>query len=268
MTPTMNAPRRRTWCRPIAALLPVLLTAACSSPAARVHAGYMQTELSGDLGLGPIVNTPVQVDPIDIDQSLGLDDAAGSPFVRAELDAGPIRLTGSGFQYSQSGRGVLTGSFGDITAGTAVDSDIDLLNAKTALTFDVRDISPVRISPGIGVDLFDIDATVAPLDQNLGIEAETIDELIPVPMLFLQAEVDVDYVGAILDVGGFQANIDDFEGTFFDIEALVYVRPVDHLEITAGYRYISLDFEGRPEDQDVDADLNLSGWFIGGGVSF
>ena len=184
----------------------------------------MQAELDGEIGLGPTVAPPgFTVDPIDIQDSLGLDDGEPSLLLRAELDAGPVRITGSAFQYSGEGTGTLTGDYGGIPASTQVQSEIDMLVGKAAVTFDLLDFDVVRFSPGVGVDIFTIDSTVTDINT---METESIDEVIPLPMIFLQAEADIGPVGLIVDAGGIDVDYDEFSGTFFDIEAMAIVEPV------------------------------------------
>jgi hypothetical protein len=238
---------------------------ACSTPGARVHAGFMQTELSGTLGLSPSSPGSGVTSTIDVDDTLGLSDPSGSIHARGELDAGLVRVTASGFRFSESGSGRLTGSFGDIVAGTDVASSLDLLNLKTALTFDVLDTGVVRISPGIAIDLFTVDAQVT---EALTSTSERIDEVLPVPMLFAQGEVDLGVVSGTLDLGFLDVDLGDIGGTYFDLEAMISVEPFEAVEFYAGYRYISLDADGTSDGQDMIADLLLRGWFIGGGVHF
>ena len=98
---------------------------------------------------------------------------------------------------------------------------------------------------------------------------ETLDAVAPVPMLFGQAEVDVGMFQAVLDVGGMVVkNIEDADGTFLDIELIARLRPLDHVEVFAGFRHILLDVEGVADNQDFLGDLSLTGWMIGGGISF
>ncbi len=247
-------------------VLAILMCVGCSGPSARLHAAYMQTELDGQIGLGPTVAPAgFSVDPIDIQSGLGLDDSEPSLLLRAELDAGPVRITGSAFQYSGEGSGTLSGDYGGIPAMTQVDTEIDMLVGKAAVTFDLLDFDVIRISPGIGVDIFTIDSTVT---DRTTLQTETIDEVIPLPMLFLQAEADVGPVGLIVDAGGIDVNYDQFSGTFFDVEAMAILEPVEHFELFAGYRWVDVDADGAVDDQDFLADFQLTGWFLGGGVTF
>lgn len=248
-----------------AGALTLLLCAACSAPSARLHAGFLQSELTGDLALSGSVRGVSANISTDVESGLGLVDAAGSLYTRAELDPGPVRLTASAFRYDQTGNGRLQADFGGISAGADVASDIRLGTLKGAISIDLIDVGPVRISPGVGADLFALDATVT---ESLTGQTERIDELLPVPMVFVQGEVDVGPVSVTLDVGGMDGSYDKFRGTFFDVEGLVLFSPVENVEVFAGYRWIAMDSSGSTDGQDYAADLNLSGWFLGGGLRF
>lgn len=246
-------------------LASALVCAACSAPSARLHVGYMQPSLSGNMSLAPSAGGGGATSTIDVEDSLGLTDPASSVQIRAELDGGPIRLTGSAFRYSDEGAGQLTANFGDLTLGTNVTSSIDLTNVKAALTFDLIDTGVFRLSPGLAVDLFQVETVVTETATGT---FESIDELLPVPMLFAQAEVEIGPLSAVLDAGYLEYDAGESGGTYFDVEALVLFEPADHFEVFAGYRHISLDAHTESDGQDLTADLVLQGWFLGGGVRF
>jgi hypothetical protein len=64
------------------------------------------------------------------------------------------------------------------------------------------------------------------------------------------------------------ADLGDANGRYLDVEAIARWQASDDLEILAGYRYLVIDGFGRATDRDFDADIDLHGWFIGGGVRF
>ena len=253
-----------------ARLLPLLLAAAlcggCStSIGARIYAGYMEAEFDGDVALAPNVATPIG--PINqVDGQLGIDDPAGSPYGRIELQLGPANVTVSGFTYDQDGQGTLSATFGGLNAGTNVESTIEMVNARASLHFSLLDLGVFRLSPGVSVDYFDVDMTVRDT-ANLGL-FERVEVEAPVPMLFAQAEVDLGIVAATLDIGGIKVDLPDADGTYFDIEALARFTPFTHFEVFAGYRYIRLDADGTADGQPFVAELDMRGWMIGGGIKF
>ena len=240
---------------------------ACSGIGIVVDGGYGVFEITGDAGLepssGPGAGTVVTA---DVENNLGLDDSMDTPYGRVELAAGIASFTFSAFQVDQTGQGLLTQQFGDITIGTNVDTEIDLTSIKGAVHFDLINIGPVRVAPGIGVNYITLDMSVTPTIAPAN--REQFDAVAPVPMLFAQAEVDLGIFDAVLDVGGMQADVEDANGTFLDIELVARLRPAEHIEIFAGYRHILIDVEGVADNQDYVSDLTLSGFVIGGGISF
>ena len=245
----------------------LLLLGSCGSAGLKVFAGYTQVEMSGtvalDSSVGGVDFGTIQV---DLEDDLGLTDEVGSPYGRAEVDLGLIHLTGSGFIYDELSTGALSVDFGDITFGSTVESDIEIMNFKGAITFDMVDVGPLRLSPGVGVDLFDINMTIrstAPI-----VASERVEILTPVPMLFLQTEFDFGPVGATLDTGWMSLDLGDVKGTWIDIEGLATFNMFSAFEIFAGYRYISIDTDGDADGQAFEADVELQGWIIGGGISW
>lgn len=245
----------------------ILLTSlSCSGLGINVDAGYTSLELSGDLGLTPSAASTLPPQRVDIEEGFGLKDAMSSAYGRVEVEAVIARVVASGFQIDQTGRGALSVQFGDIPLSTPIESSIDMRNLKGEILFDLIDLGPVRISPGIGVDYFDLQLesfslAVPTLREELDVQA-------PVPLLFVQAEVDLGYFNLVADIGGMKANVQDIDGTVLDVEVLARFRPLDHVELFAGYRYVSIDAEGIVDGQNYLGDLVLSGFMIGGGIYF
>lgn len=249
--------------------LPVamLLLSACTSLRARAYGGLQQATLQGGVALDNSAGSlNLGANRADIGDQLGLDDREYSPYVRAELGLPIGSATVSGFRFSQTGDGTLTGAqFGDIPAGSQVTSFMKFTNVKVAAHYDLFDIGVLRLSPGVGVDFFDFDVQVTELGTS---NYERVDNRVYVPMLFAQAEASLGVVAATLDVGYMQASLDDAKGSYLDVEALIRVSPSPFVEIFAGYRLIELDARGVADDRRYDADVTLRGWTLGGGVTF
>lgn len=262
-----NTPLLRRAARMLCIAGLALALPACSTGLGiHVDAGYTELELTGDIGLSPTVGSTVLPQRIDVQDGFGLSEKMNSPYGRIELQALIARLQVSGFQIDQTGRGTLAVQFGDIPVSTPVETTLDMTNIKAELLFDLIDIGPVRISPGIGVDYFDLQLST----RSLAVTTlrESIDAQAPVPMLFVQAELDLGVFDLVADVGGMKADVDDANGTAIDVEILARIRPLDHVEIFAGYRHIILDVEGKADGQDYLSDLQLSGFMVGGGIYF
>jgi hypothetical protein len=243
----------------------VLTAASCTTYEVRAYAGYMASELSGDIGLAPSIgNAPPSQFRADLQDDFGMGDESSSLYVRAEAALLSFRVTASGFRYAEEGTGTLTANFGDLVVGTEVASELDMLNAKVALTYDIN-LPILRLSPGLAVDYLEIDTSVRATMINA---FEEVDVSAPIPMPYLQAEVDLGALALTLDAGWISASIEDGEGEFFDIEAMLHLQATERIEFIAGYRWISIDAEGDADGQRFDADLDLNGWFVGGGFRF
>lgn len=250
-------------------IVPVLLLgtalASCINFGASAHVGFTRMRMDGTMALNPAAGgLPVETIKNDVDD-FGLGDDSDSLYARVELDGGPVSVSASAFRFHESGSGDLVFQFGNIAAGTTVDSDIDFDNLKVALFLDLIDIAGVRIAPGVGADIYDIKMVVTDTTTMM---SEEIDELMPVPMVFLKGEVAVGVVTATVDAGYMEADVDDMRGRYWDVEGLLRLRVSGNLEVFGGYRYISIDGDGTSEGQDFDVDLALDGWIVGGGVAF
>ena len=245
--------------------LALIATSACSVPSVSAAAGYARMSIDGRLGY---VNgrSATSVDQ-DIESAFGLGDKQGSPYGRAMVDFGVPVLAVSGFSFADSGDGVLEANFGDspiLIAGTPVHSELDMWNAKTTLAFDIG-LGPVTISPGVGVDYFNLDLTVNDL---IGIANENVQLKGPVPIGFLRGQVDLGIVAATAEVGYVEADVEDVKGKFLDIEALVTVRPKPWLDLFVGYRSLGLNLDGVIDSDTFNADITISGFLAGGGFTF
>lgn len=236
----------------------------CVDLRARAYAGYIETELSGEVGLEGGVGPVVATSNVDVQDSLGLGKE-GSPYFRADLGTGIVNITGSVFSYDAKGDGLLTANFGGISAGVPVQTDLEFLNIKGAITFDLINIGPVRLSPGVAVDYFDWKMQVTTTALNV---TEQLNAEVPVPLLFAQGEVTLGPVAALVDFGGMKASWGDIDGTYYDLEALLRVNPFSKIELIAGYRWIAVESTGESNGQRYDADVELQGWFVGGGLAF
>ena len=238
--------------------------ASCADLEFRAYAGYMQAEMTGDVGLASSGLPNVVTATVDVEDALGTDEE-GSIYVRTEFEMGIVRVTGSAFQYESGGPGVLLADFGNIPAGVAVDTDMEVNVIKGAVTFDVIDFGYLRLSPGVAVDYFDVDTTVTAVGFGI---SERLEVDVPVPMPILQAEVDIGPVAVTAEGGGMAINYSDVKGTYWDFEGMVRWKALSFFEAFAGYRWIHVDSDGTASGQDYDADVNLRGWFVGGGLTF
>lgn len=244
------------------------LMASCAAPTVRAYAGYTEMQLGGSIALEPTLGGVSLGTTQNNVEELGLDDDYGSPYARVEVGLGLPRLTVSAFQFEEEGTGQLQASFGNIIAGTTVRSSMDITSAKAALTFDFLNgitAGLVRVSPGIAVHAMDVKLAVS---DSGSLITEDVDELVALPLPFVQAEVDVGWVAVTGEVGWIALDVEDVDGEFLDVELMLRLNPAAHFELFGGYRYLSLDVAGVADGQDFDTDLDLSGWMVGGGITF
>ncbi len=249
----------------LAALLGVALTVGCTQFEVTAQAGYTEMAVGGNMALAGTAGGSTTTLDQSVESALGLGEGQGSPYGRISLDMGVPVLTVSGFMFEEEGQGRLQANFGNIVGGTDVFTELAFDNLKISYALDFG-VGPVTISPGLACNLFNLDIHV---QDVAGFATEDLEVLAPVPMAFLRVGVDLDVVAFVAE-GGFITipEVQDVEGTFWDAEARIEVRPTDLLHLFAGYRFMKIDAEGIADDQAFDVTLDISGWMVGGGLRF
>ncbi len=253
----------------IACLLGACLgLASCKSiEESEVHAAYMHTDLQGDVAVGPSSGgANLAARRNDITGDLGIDDSQPAILFGGSMKTPIGRFGGSIFWFEDSGSGTLARDFGDIPIGATVASDFEFLNAKTYWVYDVLEGRNWRVSPGVAVDFFDSSTTVRA--QNASQAFEEVDVFAPVPLAFLDAQLDLADFSLNAQGGGMQITLTDGLGTYWDAEASVRFRPTDQVDFRAGYRFLSMDTGGDAGSRNAEVDLQVQGWFLGGGLHF
>ncbi|MBX3462763.1 MAG: hypothetical protein KF830_06305 [Planctomycetes bacterium] len=226
------------------------------------QAAYAQLSVDGNFGYQNGTGT-VAVEQ-SVESALGLGDDRGSPYGRIVVDTGVPVFSVSGFLFDETGDGLLTADFGDLTAGTAVRSDLELWNAKAALAFQIE-LGPVSVAPGLAANYVDLDLTV---QDVFGAVRERVQLSGPLPMLFLRAQVELGMFAAIVEGAYSDLDLDDVDAKLLDLEALVEARLGSTLTLMAGYRYFDLQADGEVDGDALAADFTVRGFFLGGGVRF
>ena len=231
----------------------------------------MQTRVSGEAALAGASGTAnLGARQHGLGSDLGLDDQEPSLLVRGEASTDRFRLRLSSFRHDQSSGTLLNAPFGDLASGTPVNVDLEFLNVKAALSYDLvefelGDAGVVRLAPGIAANYIDLDISV----RGVGIPGfESVRNNVLVPMPFLLGEVEAGAVFAAVDFGGLAADLGDGSGIYWDLDATIGVRPQDDIELLVGYRWVQADVPGRADGRDYDADIDVQGWFVGGGIRF
>ncbi len=249
--------------RSLPALLLIAFLGSCSVTEFKTDVGYMFMALSGDVGLdasggGGSAN-------INLGQGLNISNG-NSPYAKVEVAASGLRIGLSAFKYGDSGDSVLETTFGDITAGSTVDTDLDLINLKATIAYDVIDLGYLRISPGISIDYFDVDMKMTATSPVL--VSEEIEYDLPVPMAYVSATLMYEDWTLDAEASGIYVSLSDAEGLFWDISAKLRYQPLPLVEMFVGYRFLLINASGDISGQDFDTDLHLNGLVFGTSVVF
>ena len=250
-------------------LLALAALGGCASedPLVLIDAGLFAPTFDGTVALSDTTST--SMGDVDVGSDLDLGGTEHVPMVRAEGDLGPFLLTASWFSTSQDGTGFVNADFGDITAGSTVDTEIDASIASGRAIFDFIDTDLVKTGLGVAVDYVDLELRAE--EDTFGI-SEDIDIQQAVPLLAAHGAVRIPLpidmaLRLDLHAAGIAAEFGDVDGTMLDLEAVLRGE-WSWFGLFAGYRYILVDIEGEIDDEFFDGDVNLSGWQVGLTVRF
>lgn len=251
-------------------ILPILILAlglmSCSGIGIVADVGVLQAKPDGTVALTDAGN----VDNIgdfanDLADSFGITNDVSTPYGRVEVSGLLATFTFSGFVYGDNANGSLQNPYGNLPGGSSVESDYDLANLKGAATLDLLNLGPVRVAPGVCLNLIQVTTRTGVVNNPTLTEDRT--NLLPIPQLFLQAELDLGYVDLVVEGGWIEATYSDISGRLIDFEAIVRLRPIDHVEVFAGYRWLDLDADGIQDGQAFDTDITFGGFTFGLGFS-
>lgn len=248
----------------LALLMPLV---ACAPSQVRGDIGGIMPQLRGTMALQNSAGSlQLGNEMNNVDSNLGVGDSEPAPYLRLEADWGRHRVRASGFGFSSSGTGTLGGDFGDLPAGSAVSSSMQFFNISTAWSYDLLGMPGIRLGPGVQLGFYSLDVTVNAASPS-GSEKVATDVLVPQP--FLDGEIDIGTIIALqANAGLMSANLGDANGRYWDVEALVTCKPAPGFELIAGYRYILLNASGTATGRDFDANLDIRGFLLGGGIRF
>jgi len=257
---------RRTRCF-AAALAGALLAAGCSSstPLLTVEGGLFAPQLSGKVGLASQAVT--DVDTIDLNSQLDLGSRKIVPYLRGELNGASIDVALNGFRTSESGRGTVTANFGKITAGSTVDTSLDLGLAHGRLAFDLFDTKWLTLGAGLGAEYLDLklDAREPVFALNESIAVRQALPLIVARGAVRPPALPLDLE---LEVGGISGTYQAVHGTLLDAEALVRWKVTGPLALFGGYRFIHFMIRGHSGSESFDGNVDLSGLLLGLSLRF
>jgi len=242
-----------------------LSLAACGAPTFDLDARYGEYGIEGSL---LIADSGTFNASNDLD-TLGLGDTDGTPALAAQFKWGMPHLYISTQKSSFSGTGMLEADLitdsGTITAGTAVDSDLDFGLTSAILTFDLIP-GPWEFGIGVGVSAISIDAQFQDLTSSELIET---DETLPVPGVAISAGVGLGPIQLQLIASGISASVEDGEVTYYDADLMgrwEFGRFGGSLIF--GWKEADYDIEYDDGDDQVALDMKYSGPYVGLRISF
>jgi len=202
--------------------------------------------------------------PIDLAGELAIDDNEFAYVPRVLLSAGGVGTLIDAFLFETEGSGALTASvtIGGVTfnASEAVATDFDLNNVRGFLTVPVVKTDFLQIMLLGGLSYYDLHITMT---GNVSGSA-TFAAQVPVPVIGVLGQAKFGPVLLEVEVSGLTISYDVYGLDYLDIQASVGFTFLKIVAVRAGYRYVALN----GSIDDVDIDLTLDGFFIGGSVNF
>lgn len=199
----------------------------------------------------------------DIESNMGLGDTEVSPYVHLQTEGPHHRVRLHAFYSEDEGTGTLAGRYGNIAAGSQVTTSMECYAVQATYGYQVFRDDWFRIGLGGTVGAYGFD-----LAARSATNREEVETTLLVPMLYVEAET---YLGPVIvggDAGIIAGDFRDGDGRWGDAEAWIKAVPHENFELMAGYRYVLLDAHGTATSRDFDADLEVRGFFIGGGIRF
>jgi hypothetical protein len=245
----------------LCAWLVVVASAACMPVHGTAQLGYARVEIAGGLALTrPGSDRVVQ----DVGETFGLGDGRDSPYVRVVAEVAGLELGAAGFGLREAGTGTLREAFGGLPAGSTVSSDLELATVQFSAAIPIA-VGPLTIAPGALFDVFALDFRVGTDPGN----REEVDEIVGLPLPFVRLCAPLGPLRATVEGGWFDAR-DAFggNGRFADIAGMLECQVGGGWQLFAGGRWLSVDASGDSAGDSVAIDLELRGWFVGGGLRF
>lgn len=256
--------RRAASARILACLLVATSVAGCSAPSLLVTPRVAYVGLDGDFAS----DTNISGVPTSID-SLGLDEEEAEFAPRVDLTFGGLQWTVdyADFQFVGSGRATADIVIEGVTfeANDDIDTDIELSLLRSLWTWDLVPTDLVDVGLGFGLALADV--SVALQDADPPFESASTDEVVPLPFAALRAAVSLGDFGAEAQVGYIDVEVDDVEAGYLDVDAMAYWQFVDAagagFRLVGGYRFVDVDAAFEDGSDQVDANLEFSGPYLG-----
>jgi outer membrane protein len=220
----------------------------------------------------PSGNISYQGESIDLENDLGFDQESGlTARLKIELPAfiPNIYLMYQPMEFEGTGSKSTSFQFGDLTFGAnaSLSSKLTLNLTDIALYYGIPGLKlatagVLDVELGLNLRLMDLKAQIT----NVPAGSETLEFLVPPPMLYLGILVDLPFIPLGLDT---EARILPYGDNhmYSLIGRLKYIFPMPVLKIfvAAGYRYDDIVFK---DIEDSDGEITFSGPFLEAGFKF
>lgn len=243
----------------VAAVTAALATPVLIAPAAAdvVGAGASVSYWDSDLSGTAAKNNSV----VDIENDLNLSSDSNvnlSAYVEHPVPVLPnVRLNYTVIE--QSGRGELGPENFDLIPGSVeVRSDLDLDQLDITLYYELLD-NWVNLDAGLTIRSLDGELLVQQTEGGTAASRTEIDATLP--MGYLAARFDLPFTGVSVGAEGSAISYDG--DSVYDVNAYGQYE-IALLQLRAGYREMSIDYEDSNDKLDVD----IGGPFVSAGVTF
>jgi outer membrane protein len=239
----------------LAALSPAVF-AIDATPFFSVYAGggAWQTDFTGTIGEPDFT--------VDMEE-LGFSDETNGTFYVAFEHSVPVipqvRLERTGI--SSTGLGTLTSEYrlgdGRFVVGEEVASEFDITLTDAVLYWEIAMVD-------FGITVRQVDVTVS-AESGGGSDTESFDGFLP--MLYLQAKVDLPFTGLYFMGNANAISYDDKSITDFRaaIGYGIEISILAEIGLEVGYRSFEVDLG---EEDDISGDIELSGPYAGVNIKF
>jgi hypothetical protein len=259
-------------------LLSLLLAPACAIPGdsawsdlhANGYAGFYQLTAGG--GVNDISGTS---GGLTASGDLSVNDETETNLLYgARFGFAPVEIFLSGFSHESTHGGTFNGTLGPISGTADARTDLDFGLQRIGVGFDVVNTPVARLGLIVGVDFFSFNdfsftATQGAVSQSYSIAD---NEDVPIPVVGLRGDVGLPLTGlrAGGEISGFQADVEDVDAEFLDIDVHLGWEPNnnDWIEVLVGYRMIEFEFDGEIDDSTIDGSLDLDGFYVALGIIF
>ena len=256
-----------------AGLSALVAFAACSTPQFDITPRYGYLDVSGDIGVSSS-GGGVSVSADNDVSTLGFDADDGVPGLRADFKWGMPHLVINYQRSDNSGSGEADANLSDgngnvISAGTPVDSDLELGLLNGLLLFDLAPTDVLEVALGFGATAFDIDTAIT--EQSDPSNSISAKGTVPLPVLALQVGGEIGRFELAGLLQGISGTYDGNGATYADLDAYVRWRFYDRgagIGLVLGYRYFLIDAEYDDDDTDAEIDMSFYGPYIGLQFSF